>query len=180
MQNNDDMTRRDVMKVAGAAGLAAVAASRVEGAPAIQTVKAASDQVRYGVIGLGGRGSYLLKHLLPIDNGRCVAVCDVEQTALDKAPQIIGTNPQKFKDYRELLAQKNVDAVIIAVPLYLHFPVTRDAILSGKHTLLREEPGVQARRSARPARAHEGASQAGAPGGPAAPLQHASTRPSSR
>ena len=134
MQKNDDLTRRDVMKVAGAAGLAAVAASRLEGAPAIQTVKAASDQVRYGVIGLGGRGSYLLKHLLPIDNGRCVAVCDVEQTALDKAPQIIGTNPQKFKDYRELLAQKNVDAVIVAVPLYLHYPITRDTILSGKHT----------------------------------------------
>lgn len=134
MQDHDNLTRRDVVKMAGAAGVAAIAAKHLVGAPAIQTVKAANDRVQFGIIGLGGRGSFLLKRLLAVDNGHCVAVCDVDQTALDKGPQIIGTNPAKFKDYRELLAQKNVDAVIIAVPLYLHFPLTRDALLSGKHT----------------------------------------------
>ncbi len=135
MSTPDDLSRRDVVKMAGAVGVAAVAASKAQGAPFIQTVKAANNQLQYGMIGTGGRGSYLLKHLTKIDNGRCVAVCDVNQTALDKANQITGTNPAKFKDYRELLSQKNVDAVIVAVPLYLHFPVTKDALQAGKHVL---------------------------------------------
>ncbi len=126
-----DPTRRDVVKMAGAAG-AAVAASQLA-APFIQKVKAANDQIQFGMIGTGSRGSYLLKHLSKIDNGHCVALCDLNPTALDAAALTIGTNPTKFKDYRELLAQKNVDAVLIAVPLYMHFPVTKDALQAGKH-----------------------------------------------
>lgn len=130
---SEDLSRRDVVKIAGAAGVAAAAAGRVSGAPAILTVKANTDQVKYGMIGTGGRGSYLLKHLTKIDNGRCVAVCDLDAGKLDKAALVIGTSPAKYKDYRELLADKNVEAVLIAVPLYMHFPITKDALLSGKH-----------------------------------------------
>src|SRR5438128_9209642 len=83
MTQEKDLTRRDIMKAAGAAGVIA-AAQKLEGAPAIQTVKAANSQVQYGMIGTGSRGSYLLKHLKNIDNGRCVAVCDVNQDHLDK------------------------------------------------------------------------------------------------
>ena len=78
-------------------------------------VHGASDQMKYGVIGLGGRGAYLLKHLTKVDNGRCSAICDLDDAKLDKAYATIGTNPSKYKDYRELLADKNVEAVIIAV-----------------------------------------------------------------
>jgi predicted dehydrogenase len=63
-----------------------------------------------------------------------VALCDVNQEALDGAANVVKTNPKKYKDYRELLADKDVEAVLIAVPLYLHFPVTRDSLLAGKHT----------------------------------------------
>src|SRR6266436_1399255 len=68
-----------------------------------------------------------------IDNGHCTALCDLNQQALDEAAGVIKTNPKKYKDYRELLADKDVDAVFIAVPLYRHFPVTRDALLAGKN-----------------------------------------------
>jgi predicted dehydrogenase len=132
MPENPDLTRRDAVKLAGAA-TAAAAISQFQGAPAI--VKAATDQVKYGAIGLGGRGSYLLKHLTKLDNGHCAAVCDLDQEKLDKAVAIAGTNPAKYKDYRELLSDKNVDAVVIAVPLFEHYRVTRDALLAGKHTL---------------------------------------------
>ena len=123
-------SRRDVMKVAGAATAAAAVANL--GAPAI--VKAAPDQTKYGVIGTGGRGSYLLKHLTKVDNGRCVAVCDIDDERLNRGASVIGTNPTKYKDYREMLSDKNVDSVIIAVPLFLHYKVTQDALLAGKHT----------------------------------------------
>lgn len=133
MAQQQDFTRREVVKIAGAAGVAA-AASQLQGAPAIQTVKAANNQVQYGFIGTGSRGSYLLKHLKSIDAGRCVAVCDIVEDHLNKGAQTIGNNPDKYKDYRELLARKDIDAVYIAVPLYVHFPVTRDSLMAGKHT----------------------------------------------
>ncbi len=136
--DDQSITRRTAMKLGGAAAGAAFAAEAlaadVERAPAIQTVKAANDQVSFGLIGTGSRGSYLLKHLKGIDNGHCVAVCDINQNALDRGAETIGGNPAKFKDYRELLARKDIDAVIIATPLFVHFPVTRDSLLAGKHT----------------------------------------------
>jgi predicted dehydrogenase len=133
MAQPKDLTRRDVVKAAGAATVIA-AARKLEGAPAIQTVKAANSQVQFGMIGTGSRGSYLLKHLKGIDNGRCVALCDINQDHLDKGAATIGTNPDKFKDYRELLAKRDVDAVFVVTPLYLHFPITKDTLEAGKNT----------------------------------------------
>lgn len=132
MSENSDLTRRDVVKIAGAATVAAAAvATQFHGAPAF--VKAAPDQMKYGVIGTGGRGSYLLKHLTKVDNGHCAAICDLDDERLNKAYNVIGTSPAKYKDYRELLADKNLDAVVIAVPLFEHYRVTKDALEAGKH-----------------------------------------------
>ena len=69
MSETNDLTRRDVVKLAGTAAAAATT---------IQTARAATDQVKYGIIGVGGRGQYLLHHLSKVDNGNCVAVCDVD------------------------------------------------------------------------------------------------------
>ncbi len=126
------VSRRDVVKAAGAAA-AASAARRLQGAPAIQRVKAANNQVQFALIGTGGRGRYHLEHANGVDSGRCVAVCDINDENLKKGIEASKDKPQGFKDYRELLARKEIEAVIIATPLYVHFPVTRDALLAGKH-----------------------------------------------
>jgi predicted dehydrogenase len=133
MPNAESPSRRDVLKAAGAAG--AVAAALPAAAPAIQKVKAANDQIQFGLIGTGSRGSYLLgKHLKFIDAGRCVALCDIDQTALDRGLGLVpGAKPKAFKDYRELLALKEVDAVFITTPLFEHFRMTKDALAAGKH-----------------------------------------------
>ncbi len=120
-----EMSRRTATKVTGAAAIAA--------APFIQKMRGANDQVQYAVIGTGSRGSYHITHLNGIDSGRCVAVCDVDATALAKAQKEARDKPQGFKDYREVLAKKEIEAVIIATPLYMHFPVTKDALEAGKH-----------------------------------------------
>ena len=106
MAEKRDLTRREVVQMAGAV-TAAAAASTLQGAPGIQTVKAANNQVQYGMIGTGSRGNYLLKHLANIDNGRCVALCDVQDTALKRGLETIGNSPKTFKDYRELLAERD-------------------------------------------------------------------------
>jgi predicted dehydrogenase len=133
MAENNDLSRRDLLKAASAVTAAAAAIPIVQGAPAIQKVKAANDQVQFGIIGSGSRGTYLMKHMKTIDSGRCVAICDIQQDAIDKGVATIGNNPKTFKDYRELLSMRDVDAVFVTVPLFVHFPITKDALLAGKH-----------------------------------------------
>jgi predicted dehydrogenase len=126
-------SRRDVVKTAAAVGAAAAAAVEFGKAPAI--VKAAPETVSFAVIGSGGRGSYLLKHLNKVENGRCVAVCDVNPDASKKGIDTYKLNKATpYKDYREVMSNKDIQAVIIAVPLYLHYEVTKAALESGKHT----------------------------------------------
>jgi len=129
MPEQNDLSRRDVIKIGAVAASAAAF-----GGPAILKARTPSDQVKFGFIGTGSRGTYLLDHLSRIDGGYCTALCDINQEALDHAGTVIKTNPKKYKDYRELLADKDVEAVLIAVPLYVHFPITRDSLLAGKHT----------------------------------------------
>src|SRR5262245_32466435 len=126
MADKQDVTRRNFVKTAGAA-------AAVVSAPAIRKVRAANDQVQFGFIGTGSRGQYLLQHINQTDRGRCLAVCDIYEPNLMKGADVAGTRPKTFKDYRELLSQKDVDCVYIATPLFQHFPVTRDALLAGKH-----------------------------------------------
>jgi predicted dehydrogenase len=130
MAEGKNVTRRDVLRTAGAVSAAAAATIA---APRIQKVKAANNQVTFGVIGTGSRGTYLLDHLRNVDSGRCVAVCDIFEPNLKKGVAAAGTNPQGYKDYRELLARSDIDAVLVVTPLYKHFPITKDALEAGKH-----------------------------------------------
>jgi predicted dehydrogenase len=132
MSKKIDITRRDAVKIAGAATVA-VAAAKFDRAPAIRKVKAANNQVQLAIIGTGGRGQYHLEHLNKLDDARVVAACDIYEPNLKKGIDISKDKPQGYKDYREVLARKDVEAVLIATPLYMHFPITRDALLAGKH-----------------------------------------------
>ena len=80
------MTRRDAVKAASAVGVAVSVARTVKAeAPAfLKSVHAANNQVNYGIIGTGGRGQYLLGLLKSVDNGKCVAICDIDDENLNK------------------------------------------------------------------------------------------------
>jgi predicted dehydrogenase len=118
------LTRRDFVKVGGTVAGAA---------RAVQKANAAGNQVLYGVIGAGAQGRYLLRHMAGLQGCRCAAVCDVDQSNLNQGVAAAGSNPQAYKDHRELLGRKDIDAVVIATPLSTHFPITRDALAAGKH-----------------------------------------------
>jgi len=130
--DNNDLTRREAVQAAGAAVTAAALVGAVE-FPRIQKVRAANSVVNYAVIGTGSRGTYHLKHWKNIDNSQCIAICDISDEALKKALPEAPGKPQTYKDYREVLSRKDIDAVQIATPLYTHFPITRDSLLAGKH-----------------------------------------------
>ena len=131
MEGKQDPTRRDFVKAAGS--ITAAAASIVS-APAILKGNGDANAVPFASIGTGSRGTYLLRHMAAgVPNGRCVAVCDVYEPNLKLGKKDAGSNPQEYKDYRQVLDRKDIEAVVIATPLYLHYPVTRDALLAGKH-----------------------------------------------
>jgi len=132
MTDSRDITRRDVVKIAGAA-TAVVAARKLQGAPGIRTVHAAEDVVNLGVIGTGGRGTYHVRHINGLEGGRCAALCDIDPDRLQNAITESNDDPEGYADHRELLARQDIDGVLIAVPVYAHFPITRDALLAGKH-----------------------------------------------
>lgn len=129
MSEPKELTRRDAAKVV----TGAAAAAAIGGAPWIQKVKAANSQVQLGIIGTGGRGYYHITHLNGLDGARLVAACDIFDPNLTKATNGSKDKPKGYKDYREVLNRNDIDAVMIATPLYTHFPITRDALLAGKH-----------------------------------------------
>jgi len=129
------MNRRDFLYTgtATAAALTARSYARVLGA---------NDRVGLGVIGLGRRGTIVSGGFLADPRVQIVAVCDIydKQTAhfLGRLPH--GANPPHTSvAYQDLLAQKDVDAVLIATPDHLHVTVAKAALDAGKDVYL-EKP----------------------------------------
>lgn len=98
-----------------------------------EPLRAGSGDINIGVIGVGGRGKFLLDRLKKIPGVNVVAVCDDYDPNYRKALEITDNKAKGYKDYRKLLDQKDVDAVVIATPLFLHKKMTIDAFDAGKH-----------------------------------------------
>jgi predicted dehydrogenase len=94
-------------------------------------VNGANDRVRAGIVGAGGRGRYLIGQFkeLGVDVG---VVCDVYQPNLDAGVKEASTGARSVKDYRRLLDDKSLDAVIVATPDHWHARMVIDAVEAGK------------------------------------------------
>ncbi|MBM3783485.1 MAG: Gfo/Idh/MocA family oxidoreductase [Acidobacteria bacterium] len=100
-----------------------------------------NSAITVGLIGTGNRGPYVASSLQKHSQGRVVALCDLFPERMEKAKQTIGVeNPRLYSDYKQLLAS-DVDAVIIATPVYLHAEHFEAAIKSGKHIYI-EKPAA--------------------------------------
>lgn len=114
-------------------------------APAVLPALGANEVIRMGVIGTGGRGRYLIERSFEGNSGRFTvdAVCDTYAGNLAKGKDVVATRggktPRGYVDYRELLAEKELDAVIIATPEHLHHRMLLDALAAGKHVYV-EKP----------------------------------------
>jgi predicted dehydrogenase len=99
----------------------------------------ANNRVRLAVIGTGDRGLQLMRHLFSItqsSNIELVALCDNFQLNLDKAMVLCrehATAPKKFTDYRQLIENEQLDAVLIATPLHQHAHITVACLQAGLH-----------------------------------------------
>ncbi len=93
----------------------------------------ASNTIQVGVIGTGKRGLGLINMIEQVPGLKVVACCDIIPENLNAAMTKVGAKAKSYTDYEKLLADKNVDAVIIATPLYLHHPMAVDALSAKKH-----------------------------------------------
>jgi predicted dehydrogenase len=117
-------TRREFTRATAAAGLlTALSAGRALGA---------NERVRLGFIGLGNRGDQVLDGFLQHKDAEVVALCDLYQPYIDFAMSKIGKGAKTYHDYRELLANKDVDAVVICTPDHWHALQTVHACEAGK------------------------------------------------
>jgi predicted dehydrogenase len=119
------ITRRTFLGTAGAA-LTTGAMLRAED----------DTPVRVAVIGTGARGSDLIRALTTIESVELIGVCDDYPPHLAQGGKYAGPQAQTFSDYRKLLDVLKPQAVVIAVPLYLHYKIAADCLSAGCEVFL--------------------------------------------
>jgi predicted dehydrogenase len=94
-------------------------------------IMGANERVQLGLIGCGSRGVGDMGNFIKLGTVDVTAVCDVYASQIDRAKQS-APNARTFKDHRQLIEMKEVDAVLIAVPDHWHASTTIDALNAGK------------------------------------------------
>jgi predicted dehydrogenase len=110
--------------------------------PAWSAPLGANGDIRVAVIGFRGRGGGHIKELLKIPGVRVVALCDVDQSVIDKrVAELAKDNVQvkTYRDFQQCCADKDVDAVTIATPNHSHVLIALTALQHGKHVYV-EKP----------------------------------------
>jgi predicted dehydrogenase len=128
---NHTISRRGFLRASAAAGAAfalpAIVPASVFGA------NPPSERINIGCIGLGGMGTSNMRAFRGNPNSQVVALCDVDAGHLAKARQAAGLDERVcYRDFRDLLAQRDVDAVTVVTPDHWHAPISLAAVRAGK------------------------------------------------
>jgi predicted dehydrogenase len=107
------------------------------------TSEASAEPIRLGLIGIGSRGTALLRGLLELPGASVVAVCDPDQRHRTRGQGIVekacGRRPDAYEDARRVIERNDITALVVAVPCDLHEAVGCEVIQAGKH-LYAEKP----------------------------------------
>ena len=102
-----------------------------------------NDKINIGAIGIKGMGWANTNSLLKMNDVDLIAICDVDQSVIDQRladhAKLRTNKPQVYRDYRELLNNKDIDAVVIGTPDHWHCKMMVDAVQAGKHVYV-EKP----------------------------------------
>jgi len=134
--NKTLFSRRAFLRTtAGVAGASLVAGEnflKPEYMLASDQAVAASDRVRFGIVGVGMEGSSLLATAIQLQGVQCVAAADLYDARHVLSKEIAGSQIRTTRRYQELLDAKDIDAIIVAVPDHWHKQVVVDALAAGK------------------------------------------------
>ena len=148
-------TRRSFISSIGKAAIAGFGAPTIVPASALgqSNRPSPSDRIILGHIGVGGRGTALLRSFLEIDDGQSLAVCDpFTDRRMERSAEIdeYYSNAElrtyhgtaAYNDFRELLARPDIDAVVIATPDHWHVPIAIAAVKAGKDVYVEKPLGI--------------------------------------
>jgi predicted dehydrogenase len=134
-----DLNRRDFLKGSSATtlmmllgGVELKAAEQTQSGEAPTQYKTTGEPLKCAVIGLGARGRELLATLAKLPNAPVVAICDGYEAFLKRA-KAAAPEAGTFTDYKQVLARKDVEGVLIATPTHTHKEIVLAALDSGKH-----------------------------------------------
>jgi predicted dehydrogenase len=129
-------SRRQFLQTSAGASAALLAAKTIYLDPepmlAAQNTVPPSDRVRFGIIGVGMQGSGLLASAIQLPGVECAAACDVYDGRHTLAQEIVNAPLPTTRRYQELLANKEIDCIIAAVPDHWHKQIVIDTVNAGK------------------------------------------------
>ena len=131
-----ELNRRSFLRAAGAASAVTMLGAKVNALGAIQSEPgrpvAANDQIQIALIGAGGQGQGDTKTAVQVPGVKLVAVADCYDGRLAHSKEIWGDDIFTTRDYNEILARKDIDAVIIGTPDHWHKRASVEAMKAGK------------------------------------------------
>jgi len=136
-----ELNRRNFLRVASAASAGSLLGTKLHALPATSSVLlqsetakpvAANDNIQIALIGAGGQGMGDTKVAVQVPGVKLVAVADCYNGRLDRSKEIWGDDIFTTRDCNEILARKDVDAVIIGTPDHWHKKASVDAMKAGK------------------------------------------------
>jgi predicted dehydrogenase len=134
--NKRQFSRREFLQTTAGSTGALLAACTITLKPdpvlAAQTPVPASDRIRFGIIGVGMQGSGLLRAAIQLPGVECAAACDLYNGRHTLAREIVNPNLPTTRHYQDLLANKEIDCIIAAVPDHWHRQIVIDAVNAGK------------------------------------------------
>jgi predicted dehydrogenase len=140
-------TRRDFLQSASTASVALSLATVLPGAVLGRDKTRANEKITLGVIGIGPRCTYDLKSMLGFSDVRCLAICDVQAKRREAGKKLVdghygNTDCRVYRDFRELLDRKDIDAVLIATGDRWHARASILAAKAGKHVYSEKPCGI--------------------------------------
>lgn len=136
-------TRRDFIKTASF--LAAGSILPLEAMSEARAAVAPSDKIRVGLVGGHSQGFADLTSFLKNPEVECIALCDVDRNVLngrtDDLIKMGHPRPKLYLDYRNMLDNKDIDAVIVGTPDHWHCLIMTDALEAGKHVYVEKPIG---------------------------------------
>jgi predicted dehydrogenase len=134
--NKTYFSRREFLQTtAGAAGASlAAGAILLDSMPLSASPRPVppSDRVRFGIVGVGMEGTNLLSTAIQLPGVECVAAADLYDGRHELAMELAGKQIRTTRRYKELLDDKSIDAIVVAVPDHWHKQVVVDAVGAGK------------------------------------------------
>lgn len=149
MPNYNHITRRIFLKKAACAAVGALGFPYLVTSSALgkEGSVAAGDRIVMGVIGVGGRGRAVMQSFLELSDAQVVAVCDVNKERCQLAKRMVDDKYNKkvcktYHDFSELLSRSDIDAVLIAPPVFWHVIIATEAAKQGKDMYMEKPVGL--------------------------------------